>query len=344
MNSLKLLTIGYIGNGKSANRYHLPFVLQRTEKINVKTIYSTAVVNPAWDQIAGVNYVNDINILLEDKDIDLVVICTPPASHYALARKVLEAGKHCLVEKPFTETSQEAIELFQYAITKGLILQCYQNRRFDSDFLTVQKVIESGKLGDLLELEMHYDYFRPYTPESVHEYRKPDTYLYGHGCHTIDQVISYFGKPDSIHYDVRQLLGENRMNDYFDLDMYYGVLKVSVKSSFFRVKDRPSFVLYGKKGMFIKEKKDRQEEHLKYFYMPTHSDFGIDTPNEYGTIIYYDDKNNYHEEKVKSEIGDYGRIYDAIYEAIINGHNKLIPDEQTILQMEILENGVKHLK
>lgn len=129
------------------------------------------------------------------------------------------------------------------------------------------------------------------------------SYLYGHGCHTLDQVISYFGKPDTINYDVRQLLGEGRFNDYFDLDMYYGTLKVSVKSSYFRVKERPSFVVYGKKGMFIKQSKDRQEEHLKLFYMPTNKDFGVDTPEHYGTLIYYDQDGFYHEEKVVSVTG-----------------------------------------
>lgn len=112
---------------------------------------------------------------------------------------------------------------------------------------------------------MHFDYYRPEIPESVDHFDPAMSYLYGHGCHTLDQVISYFGKPDDIHYDVRQLLGSGRMNDYFDLDLYYGTLKVSVKSSYFRVKSRPSFIVYGKKGMFEKYSKDRQEEHLKLF-------------------------------------------------------------------------------
>lgn len=225
-----------------------------------------------------------------------------------------------------------------------MIVECYQNRRFDSDFLTVQKVIESGKLGDLLELEMHFDYYRPEVPESVHEFSTINSYLYGHGCHTLDQVISYFGKPDDIHYDVRQLLGEGRMNDYFDLDLYYGTLKVSVKSSYFRIKERPSFVVYGKKGMFVKAKKDKQEEHLKLFYMPTHDDFGVDLPSEYGTLTYYDDEGHYHEEKVVSVNGDYGRYYDALYETIINHAKPLVTPEQTLLQIEILEKGIQGLK
>ena len=94
---------------------------------------------------------------------------------------------------------------------------------------------------------MHFDYYRADIPENIHEFNTDMSYLYGHGCHTLDQVISYFGKPDKIHYDVRQLLGEGRMNDYFDLDLYYGILKISIKSSYFRIKERPSFVVYGKK-------------------------------------------------------------------------------------------------
>lgn len=257
---------------------------------------------------------------------------------------VLENGKNVLVEKPFMMTYDEAKEIFELAKERGLLVQCYQNRRFDSDFLTAQKVIESGKLGDLLEVEMHYDYFRPEIPESVHEFKFYDSYLYGHGCHTIDQVLSYFGKPDDIHYDVRQLLGEGRMNDYFDLDLYYGVTKVSVKSSYFRIKARPSFVLYGKKGMFTKETKDRQEEHLKLFYMPSNPDFGIDLPEHYGTLTYVDEAGVWHEEKVISEVGDYGRVYDDLYEAIINGKPKQVTDEETLLQMEILEKGVEACK
>ena len=339
-----MLTVGFIGNGKSANRYHIPFILQRSDKIKIKMIYTRKHSRDVWDEIPGVIYTEDLQELLNDQEVQVIIISTPSQSHYELAKTVLNAGKNCVVENPFTETLEEAKELYTLAKQKGVMIQCYQNRRFDSDFLTVQKVIESGKLGDLLELEMHFDYYRPYIPESVHEFSQINSYLYGHGCHTLDQVISYFGKPDSIHYDVRQLLGVGRMNDYFDLDLYYGTLKVSVKSSYFRAKERPSFIIYGKKGMFVKEKKDKQEEHLKMFYMPDHEDFGVDLPHEYGTLTYYDDNNQYHEEKVVSVNGDYGRYYDALYETLINGKEKLVKDEETLLQLRILEEGIQGMK
>ncbi|MGL5821214.1 MAG: oxidoreductase [Sarcina sp.] len=338
-----MLTIAYIGNGKSTNRYHIPFVLQR-ENIKIKSIYQRNPKNEAWDRIKGVQYTSNIDEILNDEEVDLIVICTGIDSHFEYAKLVLEHDKNCLVEKPFMETSKQAKEIFALAKSKGLIVQAYQNRRFDSDFLTVQKVIESGKLGDLLEVEMHFDYYRPEVPMNTKTFSKNSSYLYGHACHTLDQVISYFGVPDKVVTDVRQLLGEGRMNDYFDLDLYYGVMKVSVKSSYFRIKERPSFVVYGNRGCFIKQTKDRQEEHLKAFYMPDNIDFGVDEEKHYGILTYINEDNEKVEEKIESVKGDYGRVYDDLYNAIVNGKEKTITDEETIVQMEILEDGIKGLK
>lgn len=333
------LTIGYLGNGKSTNRYHLPFSLQRKDTIRVKSIYARHLEKSVWSRIPDVAYTDDLDAFLHDPEIQVVVCTVPSQAHYEMAEAVLNAGKHCVLEKPFAYSVAEAEKLFRLAKEKGVMIQCYQNRRFDSDFLTVQKVISSGRLGDLLELEMHYDYYRPEVPESVTRCSKAESYLYNHACHTLDQVLSLFGKPDSVHYDVRQLLGHGRMNDYFDLDLYYGILKVSVKSSYFRVKDRPSFVVYGKRGMFVKEQKDRQEADLKKFYLPDNADFGVDLPEHYGTLTWYDEGGVFHEEKVVSERGDYGRYYDALYETIMNGRPPLVTEEQTLTQMEILEKG-----
>ncbi|MGX6962231.1 Gfo/Idh/MocA family oxidoreductase [Vagococcus xieshaowenii] len=333
-----MLTIAYIGNGKSTNRYHLPFAT-KVEGINVKKIYARS--QPKWDVLEGTEYVNDLSSIWQDEALDLVVITTPPSSHYELAKEALNHHKNVLLEKPFCETTEQAKELFSLAKEKGLHLECYQNRRYDSDFLTVQQVIESGKLGDILEVEMHFDYFRPEVPTNNHQLDVINDYLYSHACHTVDQVISYFGEPLDIHYDVRQLLGPNRMNDYFDLDLFYQKgLKVSVKSSFFRIKERPSFAVYGTKGCFIKATKDRQEEHLKLFYMPTNTDFGVDLPEHYGELTYMDEQGVYHQEKVVSEVGDYSRVYQALYDVLINGKEAVVKPEETLAQLAILEQGI----
>ena len=335
------LHIAYIGNGKSTNRYHIPFVLTRSYA-QIDKIWSRSG-RQDWPVIEGVTYTQDLSDIWQDSAIDLVVITTPGSSHYEYAKLALQHGKHVLVEKPFVETVSQAQELFDLAKEKGLILQCYQNRRFDSDYLTSLAVMDSGKLGTLHEVEMHYDYYRPHVPLTG-EFSKIDSYLYAHGAHTLDQAIAYFGQPEDVRYDVRQLLGPGRMNDYFDLDlMYASGVKVSIKSSYFRVKPRPSFVLYGDRGVFVKQTEDRQEEHLKLFYMPGQEGFGQDLPQHYGTLTYVDEDGIYHEEKVPSIDGDYGRYYNALYDTIIHGQEKLVRDEDTLTVMRILEEGLREL-
>lgn len=337
------IIVAYIGNGKSTNRYHIPFVLTRKNKFKIKSIYNPRVHHDVWPAVEGVIYTEHIDDVYHDPEVDLVVVSTRQSLHYPYVKRALESGKHCLCEKPFMETAEEAREVFALAKEKGLYCSAYQNRRYDSDFLTMQKVVEEGKLGGLLEVEMHYDYYRPEVPNGVEGFTKSSSYLYGHGCHTLDQAISYFGRPDHVHYDVRQLLGEGRMNDYFDLDLYYGILKVSIKSSYFRVKSRPKFVVYGKNGMFVKESDDRQEEHLKLFYLPGQPGFGKDLPQHYGVLTYYDGAGGFHEEKVSSLEGDYARVYDGIYDCIVHGKEPVIKHWETILQMEMLEEGVRQM-
>lgn len=99
--------------------------------------------------------------ILQDENIDLIVVNTPIDTHYAYAKKVLEAGKHAIVEKTFTNTAAEAKELYEFAKAKGLHLFVYQNRRFDSDFLTAKKLLASGRLGDLKEATISYDIHHP---------------------------------------------------------------------------------------------------------------------------------------------------------------------------------------
>ncbi len=342
----KIITVGFIGAGKSTHRYQGPFVARRPDKFKITTVWARNLDHVKWEKMEGVHYTDDLDSMLADPEIDLVIVCTP-VMHYEYAKMVLEAGKNAVVEKPFTDTSEQAKELFALAKEKGLMVQCIQNRRFDSYFLTAQSVIESGKLGDIYEVEMHYDYYRPIIPEKVDFYRPTFGMLYGHATHTIDQVLSYFGIPEDMHLDVRQLLGEGRMNDYFDLDFYYpNQLKVTASSSYFRMKQRPRIAVYGKKGVFIKETDDRQEYDLKRFYMPTpdHPDFGADRPEHYGILYYYDEYNEYHEERVPTITGDYARYYDAVYETLVHNKPQLVSPEETLFQMRILEEGMKKCK
>ena len=340
---MKPIITALIGNGKSANRYQLPYILQRKDKYQVKTIYQRDLSVFKWKKLDAIHYTDNLDVLLMDPEIELIIITLPSHLHYETAKQVLNAGKHCVVEKPFTETLEQAEELFKLAQNNQLMIQCYQNRRFDSDLLTAQKVIESGVLGDLQEMELTFDYDRPEIPLSSTQFSRIHSYYYGHACHSLDQVISLFGKPDRVVYDVRQLLGSGRLNDYFDVDLFYKNLKVSVKSSFFRVIPRASLTVYGSKGMFVKAKKDKQEEHLKQFLWPDWEGFGIDHEDEFGTLSIRNAKGEVTTTQIETVTGDYGRYYDALYQTLRFGDAKLVKDEETLIQLEMLEEGIKDL-
>ncbi len=340
----RVLNIGYIGNGKATNRYHAPFALDRPGKFNVKTIYARHINHDAWAAIPGVRYVTNVDDLLKDPAIDVVEICTPSANHVESARMALEAGKHVVVDKPFSTTVAEAEELFALAAAKGVTVQCYQNRRFDSDFVTARRVFESGKLGRVFEIVTSYDYYRPHQMDGM-ALDPVNNAAYGHATHCIDQIISWFGVPDVVHSDLRQLSGPGTANDYFDYDFYYEQrgLKVTIHANYAMAFLRPSFELYGTGGAYIKQDKDSQERDLKRFYLPVgHDDFGLDTPEQYGTLRYVDEK-GFHEERVVSERTSYSQFYDALYETIANDAPQLVKPEDTLAQIRILEESSKTL-
>ena len=311
----RVLNIGYIGNGKSANRYHIPFVLDRADRFRVKAIQARHIDHNAWAAVPGAVYTTDAEEILTDPAIDIVEVVTPPEVHFDYAVRALKAGKHVVVDKPFVETEAEAQKLFDLAVAHGVTVQCYQNRRFDSDFITAQKVLASGRLGHVFEVVTSYDYWRPHQMDGM-ALSAVNGAAYGHGTHCLDQLISWFGAPNRVHADLRQLSGPGTANDYFDFDLYYDDrgLKATARANYASAFPRPSFALYGTKGAYLKFDKDQQERDLKHFYLPAgHEDFGLDAPEQYGTLR-YEDGAGWHEERVVSVRSSYSQFYDALYE------------------------------
>lgn len=348
----RILNVAHIGNGKSTNRYHMPYIMSRPDKFREYKIWEYQSGNSSWAYQDGIEYTGDLESILSDPAVDLVVVNTP-VDHYGYVKMALEHGKNVIGEKPFTDTLEQAEELFALAREKGVFLSAYQNRRFDSDFMTVKAVIESGVIGDVFEIVEHFDYWRPEFPPSIHPTGVGQSMTYWHAVHTVDQAISLFGTPARETYDVGQTLGSRAFNDRFDVDLFYdaapgiaaGGLKYSVCASYFRARQRPSFEVYGTKGCFIKEKMDRQEEHLKLFYLPTeHADFGLDRPEDYGTVYYYDEAGVYHEEKVPTVRGDYAYFYDNVYDVIVNGAEQEVRHEQTHEVIRIIETAIGNLE
>ena len=343
----RILNIGFIGNGKGTNRYHAPFSLALPDKFRIKTIYARHAGGP-WAPIPGTEYTTDIDAMLGDPDIDIVEISTPHATHYALTKQALVAGKHVVCDKAFVGTVAEAEELYALAAEKGVTVQCYQNRRFDSDYLTARKVMESGRLGRVYEIVTHYDYWREsfFQMANEGEYDRMNGIVYGHSCHCVDQLIDWLGVPDRWHAEARQLGGAGRPDMYFDFDLYYDELgiKATAAASYLAAIQRPSFEVYGERGTFVKVEKDQQERDLKKFYLPVgHDDFGLDAPEQWGTLRYYDDEGAMHEERVETVRSTYSRFYEALYETVAKGAPQLVKPEETIAQLRILEDATRDL-
>ena len=193
-----------IGFGTGGQIFHAP-ILTSVDGLILNKIRATKPgdVAIAKTRYPGAEIVSDTEDIINDPTIDLIVITTPNLTHLPIARKALEAGKHVIVDKPFTIRSSEADDLIALASENKSILSVFHSRRFDSDFKTVQKIMTSSLLGEISELESRYDRFRNYLkPDAWREENIPGSgILYDIGSHLIDQALTLFGLPDAIAAD-----------------------------------------------------------------------------------------------------------------------------------------------
>jgi predicted dehydrogenase len=204
--------------------------------------------------------------LLED-DVELIIVNTPTATHFEFAKKTLLAGKHIVVEKAFTTTVAEAEELKQLAESKKLKLSVFQNRRWDSDFKTVKNILSEGILGDIVEAEFHFDRYNPVLSPKTHKetVNSGSGILKDLGPHIIDQALHLFGIPNSVFADIRTTRSNSLVDDYIDILLFYTDFRVRLKAGFFVREPNPAYVIHGKKGSFLKQRGDLQEDALKEF-------------------------------------------------------------------------------
>ena len=276
---------------------------------------------------------------MNDPEVNLIVVNTPDAFHVSYTMQALEHGKNVLCEKPFAHTAKEAKEVFEYAKEKGLVVMANQNRRYDADMRTVRKVIESGVLGDIVEIESHYDYYRP----SIKDH-KGFGILYGLAVHPIDQIIGQFGHPQKVVYDCRSIDNPGVSDDYYDIDFFYeNGLKAIVKTSYYVKLDYPRFIVHGKKGSFLMPALGHQSS-LKPKPGPIEISFDPLPEDKWGTLSYIDDNGNDIVKKIPTEIGDYGIIYDNLYDVIFNHAQKIVKDEEVIEVLRIIEEATVKAK
>ncbi len=303
----------------------LKSVLQRT-KDTAKAHYPQTEVVRSFDD------------LLKDDAIELVIVNATNETHYPMARAALEAGKHVVLEKPFTNTVKEGLQLVALAARKGKVLSAFQNRRWDSDFLTVQKIINEKLLGRVVEFVGNFDRYRNYIQENTwkEESGPGSGLLYNLGPHLIDQVFVLFGAPSGVWGDIRKIRSGTRVDDYFDITLHYEGVKARVHSSYLVREPYPRFVLHGTEGSFVKYGLDKQEADLKAGLIPGTAGWGVEPEGLWG-ILNTTINTLPFRGRVESEPGNYLSFYDNIYEAIRNKKPLEVPAMESLWNVYAIE-------
>ena len=343
-----MLNIAYVGFGKSTNRYHIPYLMERQDRFKISRVVTPTLGKRPDEQAAlettGAQFSTDIADILNDDSLDLVVVVTPAPSHYEVAKQLLLAGKNVLVDKPMVETLAQAEELVTLARERHLFFMPFQNRRFDSDFLTIQHVLAAGYVGRPVELELHMDRYRP--NDGVKLGTPIDGAWYGHGVHLADQIVALFGSPNRATYDLRATREPGAtIDDQFEVNLFYGdTFKATVQATELAAVAYPKWILHGTKGTYIKHNIDQQEYDLKTGIMPGMPGFGDDAPQDYGVVTYYNQNGDRIEKVIPTIHGDYGRVYDSVYDTLVNDAPKLVSDEQMLTVIELLAAGYSDAK
>ena len=341
---MQLVKVGVCAFGMSGKIFHAPFLKEHPGFLMSAIVERTK--QESKSQYPGTTIFSSVEEMLQHADIDLVVVNTPVQTHFEYVKLALEAGKNVIVEKPFTVDLCEAEALVKLAQEKKLFLSVYQNRRFDRDYLQVQKILKDGKLGTLKEVEIRFDRFR--TQPSGKEHKENPTLkgsgsLHDLGSHLIDQATQLFGFPEKIFADVFSMKGLDFANDYFELLLYYkNNLRVRIKSSVFSKEAHYAYILHGDRGSFLQERTDDQEKELVSGVIPTYNEEWMKPLKESDGILNYLTQNSETERiTTSSEPGNYMDYYQEIYEHIVFGYALPSPAFEIIQNMKIIEAALE---
>lgn len=336
MQQIKTALLSY---GMSGKVFHAPFLeLHPGFELTGSWERSKKLIQSDFPDVKSYKSLDE---LLKD-DIDLVIVNTPVETHYEYAKKVLQAGKHAVVEKAFTATVKEAEELKALADKKGLKLAVFQNRRWDSDFKTVKEVIDNGTLGEIIEAEFHFDRYNPSLSIKGHkETANPGAgILKDLGPHLIDQALSLFGFPEAVFADIRITRDKSLVDDYIDILLYYSRFRVRLKAGFFVREAVPSYIVHGKNGSFLKSRGDVQEDALKMGKKPTLKNWGTESRSREG-MLHTESGGKIIHENIPTLTGNYYDFFDGLYQSIIENSPEPVTAQEGINTMRIIEASIK---
>jgi predicted dehydrogenase len=327
------IRVGLIGYGYSGKTFHAPLI-GATAGLWLNTVASRDTAKVRAD-LANVQVVADPLDLIQSSDVDLVVIATPNDSHAPLARAALGAGKHVVVDKPFTLTLAEARELRELALQHRRLLAAFQNRRWDSDFLSIRRALADNLIGEVTHFESHIDRFRPEVRRRWREGAGPGSGIwFDLGPHLVDQALQLFGLPDCLHANFARQRAGALADDWAHVVLDYGSRRVILHAGMLVAGGVHRFLIHGTKGSLVKHGADQQEAQLLAGTKPTNADWGAD-PDD---LLLFDGTRG--ERRIPAVRGDQRQFYTAIAAALRSGGPNPVPADQVVAVVAIIEAAV----
>ena len=329
------LNAALVGYGYVGRVFHAP-LLAHTDGIHLHTVVSSDA-GKVHAELPSVRVVADPRQAFADDDIDFVVIATPNATHAALAMAALRAGRHVVVDKPFTTTLAEARQVAAVATETRRIASVFQNRRWDGDFLTLRQLVDTGALGEIVELHSRFDRYRPQVPDRWRERAEPGSGLwFDLGPHLLDQALQLFGTPQSIQADVGLQRDGAVVDDFFQATLHYGRLRVVLHASVLTSTANARFTVHGTLGSASMRGEDVQESQLKAGMAPGAPGWGV--PLLPAVVSRIDDGER-RDTAIDGLAGDYRHYYAAMRDAILGDGPPPVSLEQALEVMSLLELG-----
>lgn len=332
---------GVVGFGLGGRIFHAPFI-QATDGLELTAILARKHAADAEQAFPEVSVVQDMHALLTRPDLSLVVITTPPATHFDLARQALEAGKHVVIDKPFTASSHQARQLIELAHDRKLVLSAYQNRRWDGDFLTLKKLLEDSTLGRIVCLESRFERYQPgLRSKPWQEKNLPGNGLvHDLGAHLADQALTLFGTPQTVTGDIRYDRDQTAVNDGFAIHLHYPRLRVSLYGSLLASAPGARFAVHGTSGSYVKYGLDPQEPALRSGTTLGGAGWGEEQESAWGKLTAIENGKTV-ERPVPTIPGDYRNYYENVRDAIFGIAPLAVSGEQGWRVVRLLELAIE---
>ena len=333
---MRMIDVGLIGFGLAGRCFHAPVIRA------VSGLRLAAIVQRTGDSATrvfpDVQTVRSVDELLAIGSIRLVVIATPNQTHFPIARQCLRAGRDVVIDKPFTTTVAEAVELLGLAKELGRLLTVYHNRRFDADFQALQKAAADDELGRIVRFESTYDRFRPAAkPGAWREKPGPGSgVLFDLAPHLIDQALSLLGRPEAVSAYVRTEREGFATDDAFDLMFYYpDGARALLRATMLALPLRPRLVVLGTKGAFLKKDFDPLENSLRNGEVPRGESWVLEKEENWAELS--QNENGKTRQKKLPPKGDWREFYANVRDAVLGSASLLVTPQQALDVMVALE-------